>query len=751
MMEQETLERLLLAQQLITEKVSKGVDFKDCLHSICESIEVCLAPMSGKSSILLLDGVSLRHGAAPNLPKSYCEAVDGVQIGASVGSCGTAAFLGERIIVSDIATDPLWVNFKDLALEYNLLACWSTPIISSDGEVLGTFAIYYSEVRLPEPEDLKLIDHFTGLSRIAIEKELSHLREEALHRQLLASNERLNAFISVLPDLGLILDEEGTYVDIYGGKEELIARGAKDIIGKKIADIIEPDTAQKFLAAVASALKNFKLEVLEYELFVKGGLRTFEGRICPIKHYLPDEPNKAHVLWIARDITEKKHAEENIERLAFYDPLTGLPNRRLFNDRLQHTVERVAQNNAYSALLFLDLDNFKRINDSLGHGVGDQLLERIAESLKLIVSGSDTLSRFGGDEFVILQESVDADLDSSRLEASRLAEKLLDVFAKSFNLLDAHYVVRASIGICMIHGAGETVSEILKRADSAMYKAKRAGGNRFAFFDPELQKRADLQLKIERDLEEAIKDNQFVAYFQPQVNAQGELIGAEALVRWLHPEEGIISPDNFISVAEQTGAIHRIQEIVLRQACELVLKVKESGSMHENCVVSINVSACQFELDLAKNITGVINEFGLPAEKFKLEITESLLMENVDLIVSKMRRLKEQGFKFSIDDFGTGYSSLAYLHSFPIDELKIDRSFINQIEDKGAAIIDAIISLSNSFGFDVVAEGVETLEQAKLLIAKNITSMQGYYYARPMTPEQFSDWIKDAKRCQITS
>jgi diguanylate cyclase (GGDEF)-like protein/PAS domain S-box-containing protein len=747
-MDQEVLEKLLRAQQSITEMVSSGASLPECLEEICSSIEQALASKAGKSSILLLKGNNLHHGAAPSLPKAYCDAVNGVEIGESVGSCGTAAFTKRQVIVADIATDPLWADFKGLALPHNLVACWSTPIVSSTGEVLGTFAIYYPEIRFPEPEDLRLIDHFTGLSRIAIEREYSMQRELVLNAQLKTSNEKLKAFISVIPDLGLILDEEGNYIDIYGGNGELLVANSSELIGKNIRDVIDCDTAVELTSAIRRALEHSELEFLEYTLEVKGGRRVFEGRICPINHYLPEQPEKKHVLWIARDITEKKQAEENIERLAYYDPLTGLPNRRMFNDYLDCTVDKIARYDLIGALLFMDLDNFKRINDSLGHTVGDQLLVKIADNLKPFIGPQTNLSRLGGDEFVVLLESKSKNIDNVHREASKLAESLLGVFSQTLTLQDAHYAVRASIGICLIHEKAVSASEILKRADSAMYKAKKAGGNRYAFFDPELQKMADLQLRIERDIEAAISKNEFEAYFQPQLDMDGALVGAEALVRWIHPEEGIISPDKFIPIAEQTGAIHRIQEIVLRQSCELIVALKETGASHDRCTMAINISACQFDVDLEERIKLVVDEFSLPTSKFKLEITESMLMENVEMIVEKMQSLKSKGFRFSVDDFGTGYSSLAYLHSFPIDELKIDRSFINQIESKGTAIIDAIVSLSQSFGLRVVAEGVETREQLEILAEKNVSSVQGYYHAKPMPAHEFITWVTKAKRCE---
>jgi len=295
----------------------------------------------------------------------------------------------------------------------------------------------------------------------------------------------------------------------------------------------------------------------------------------------------------------------------------------------------------------------------------------------------------------------------------------------------------------LIHGVtNETSDNVLKRADTAMYQAKKVGGKRFSFFDPELQRLVDLHLQIERDIEEAIEQGQFTAHFQPQLGSDGALVGAEALIRWTHPTRGMIGPDEFIPIAEQSGAIHRLQKIVLIESCKFMMQVREAQLQPESCFMAINVSACQLENDMEQSLFEIIDSFGIPPEKFKLEITESMLMRNVESIVSQMLRLKNKGFRFSIDDFGTGYSSLSYLHTFPIDELKIDRSFVGQISEKGTAIIDAIISISESFGFKVVAEGVENQEQVDVIKQKDVQSMQGYFFARPMPAQEFIDWLK---------
>jgi len=737
-MDSADLAKLLSGQQLLVEKISSGLPLKACLLSICELLEACIDTPFAKSSILLLDDEQLRNGAAPRLPTAYCEAIDGVQIGPCVGSCGTAAYSKKRIIVSDIASDPLWENFKEIALAYELKACWSTPIFSSKKEVLGTFAIYYSKVKAPSVSHLELIDHFTHLSSLAIERAHSETRTTALSAQLVASNEKLKAFTSVIPDLGLVFNQDGNYVDIYGSDLRLLNELDESVVGKNVKQVLAPDLSKRVLDTINRTLKSNKLQLIEYQL--KGG--TYEARVSVLNHYLPDEPETQHVLWMVRDITERKQSDMQIERLAFYDPLTNLPNRRLFQDRLECYVEKIKRQNEVGALLFFDLDNFKRINDSLGHAIGDQLLLKVASSLQPLLRASDTFSRLGGDEFVILLDSSKADQNIIMDEASHVAQRVLEVLSNSYVLNKSSYVIRASIGICLIKDADITPDDILKRADSAMYQSKKRGGGQFSFFDPELQKIADQHLQIERDIELAIEKQEFSAFFQPQFDQNGLLCGAEALIRWIHPHKGMIPPDDFISIAEQSRVIHRLQDIILRKSCDLVNQLHELNICPEGFTVAINISACQFDTNLKESLCYVLKEYDLSPEFFKLEITESMLMADVDRVIEKIKTLKNKGFRFSIDDFGTGYSSLAYLHSFPIDELKIDKSFVDQITKSGGAIVDAIVSLSESFDFKVVAEGVEEQSQLDILKQKNIDFFQGFLFARPMPKDEFINWLR---------
>jgi len=737
------LAKLLSGQQQLVEKISSGLPLKKCLLSICELIEVCIDPPFAKSSILLLDGGKLRHGAAPRLPTAYCEAIDGVQIGQNVGSCGTAAFLKKRIIVSDIASDPLWTDFKEIALKYELKACWSTPILSSKKEVIGTFAIYYSKIKTPSVSHLELIDHFTHLSSLAIEKAHSELKASTLSAQLLTSNEKFKAITSVMPDLALVFNQSGDYIDVYGSDLRLLNKLDENIVGKNVKQMLPPDLSIRVLDTINKTLESNSRQMIEYQL--QGG--TYEARVSVLNHYLLEDPEKRHVLWLVRDITERKESDIQIENLAFYDPLTNLPNRRLFQDRLECYVEKIKRSNKVGALLFFDLDNFKRINDSLGHAIGDQLLLKVASSLQPLLRARDTFARLGGDEFVILLNSPESDQNAVMDEASHVAQRILEALSNSYILNKSSYVIRASIGICIIGDADITPGDILKRADSAMYQSKNKGGGQFSFFDPELQKIADLHLQIERDIEHAIEKQELTAFFQPQFDQDNLLCGAEALIRWIHPNKGIIPPNDFISIAEQSRVIHRLQDIILRKSCELINQLNALNICPVGFTIAINISACQFDTDLEESLCRVIKEFDLSPEYFKLEITESMLMKDVDKIIERIKILKSKGFRFSIDDFGTGYSSLSYLHAFPVDELKIDKSFVDQITKSGGAIIDAIVSLSENFGFKVIAEGVEEQFQLDMLKQKNIDFFQGFLFSRPMPRDEFIDWLRKYSPC----
>jgi diguanylate cyclase (GGDEF)-like protein/PAS domain S-box-containing protein len=434
------------------------------------------------------------------------------------------------------------------------------------------------------------------------------------------------------------------------------------------------------------------------------------------------------------DITQRKAAEQQIEQLAFYDPLTRLPNRRLLLDRLHQVLVSSARSGRLGALLFIDLDNFKVLNDTLGHDIGDLLLEQVAQRLIDCVRAVDTVARLGGDEFVVMLEDLGEQAEDAAAQAQIVGAKILATLGQPYHLAGHHYHRSTpSLGATLIRNHGTTVDDLLKRADLAMYQAKAAGRNTLRFFDPAMQAVLETRTALEADLREGLRLGQFLLYYQPQVDDDTGLTGAEALVRWRHPRRGMVSPAEFIPLAEDTGLILPLGQWVLETACAQ-LAAWAGQPQTADLVLAVNVSSRQFyHPDFVAQVRGALNQHGADPRRLKLELTESLLLDNIEDTIAKMAMLKTEGVGFSLDDFGTGYSSLTYLKRLPLDQLKIDQSFIRDIltDPNDAVIARAIVALAHSLGLAVIAEGVETAAQRDFLIEHGCRAFQGYFYGRP--------------------
>lgn len=442
---------------------------------------------------------------------------------------------------------------------------------------------------------------------------------------------------------------------------------------------------------------------------------------------------------VKEDITARKAAEEKVIMLAFYDPLTGLPNRRMLTDRLQQAIVSCGRRQCEGALLFIDLDNFKTLNDTLGHDIGDQLLLQVGQRLLSCVRNSDTVARFGGDEFVVMLDDLGSDAPSASVQARLVAEKILVVLREPYQLGSNVHHSTPSIGVALFGHERESVEELLKRADLAMYQSKAVGRNTLSFFDPVVQAAIATRAGLESSLHEALLKEQFRLYFQAQVADDGHVKGAEALLRWLHPERGMVAPEQFIPLAEECGLILPIGRWVLRTACGHLAGWAEQLEMAA-LSISVNVSAVQFrKSDFVDDVLGILEETGANPRLLKLELTESLLVDDVEAVKIKMSRLKACGVGFSLDDFGTGFSSLAYLKQLPLDELKIDRSFVRDIltDSNDAAIAKMVVALGESMGLSVIAEGVESDAQRRFLAAHGCNAFQGYLFGRPVEVDVF--------------
>jgi diguanylate cyclase (GGDEF)-like protein/PAS domain S-box-containing protein len=441
------------------------------------------------------------------------------------------------------------------------------------------------------------------------------------------------------------------------------------------------------------------------------------------------------------DITERKQAADKIEHLAFYDSLTRAPNRRLLVERLKYAIASSARNNRVGALLFLDLDHFKMLNDTLGHDVGDLLLQQVAERLMSCVREDDTVARIGGDEFVVLLEGLSESALEAAAQAEAIGEKILSILNYSFQLATHEYHITPSIGVTLFSDHNQSQEELLKHADIAMYQAKKAGRNTMRFFDPNMQDAINIRAEMERELRKALEDKQFQLYYQVQVDHSGQSLGAEALIRWIHPERGLVSPLQFIPLAEETGLIIPIGQWVLDTACAQ-LQVWQKNEVTHNLTLSVNVSAKQFcQTDFVKHVQSAFQRYAIEPRRLKLELTESLLLENTGDIIVSMIALESIGVQFSLDDFGTGYSSLQYLKMLPLNQLKIDQSFVRDIvkDSSDRSIVRTIIAMAQSLGFEVIAEGVETEEQRKLLLNKGCKCFQGYLFGRPVPIDEFEE------------
>jgi diguanylate cyclase (GGDEF)-like protein len=446
-----------------------------------------------------------------------------------------------------------------------------------------------------------------------------------------------------------------------------------------------------------------------------------------------------------RDITERKQNEQKIYQLAFYDSLTNLPNRRLLMDRLRQAFSVGARSGQHGAVLFLDLDNFKTLNDTKGHDVGDLLLSEVAQRLNTCVRDGDTVARLGGDEFVVVLDSLSASPDEAAAQADLVAEKIRDILSQSYQLGNYAHHTTPSIGVVLFRGHLQSVDDVLKFADTAMYQAKTAGRNTIRFYDPLMQAAIEARADLEEELRHALEREQLCLHYQIQVDSRNRPLGAEVLLRWQHPRRGLVSPAQFIPLAEDSGLIVPIGLWVLQTACAQ-LKSWQHDALTRDLTLAVNVSAKQFRnKDFVAQVQRVLVDTGAKPALLKLELTESIVLENVEDTIAKMRELKLLGVSFSMDDFGTGYSSLQYLKRLPLDQIKIDQSFVRDIvsDANDAAIVQTIIAMSEVLGLSVIAEGVETEAQREFLDLRGCHAFQGYLFGKPLPLPDFEARLRE--------
>lgn len=545
----------------------------------------------------------------------------------------------------------------------------------------------------------------------------------------------------------MVTDSEGVVLRVNKAFTRMTGYSAEEILGKKPSILKSGRHDSAFYRSMWETLKREGYWQGQIWNRLKNGKVTSEWQT--ISAVTTPDGRTTHYVCAYTDITRSPEAEAEIYRLAYHDALTNLPNRRLLQDRLNQALVASGRSGHFGAVLFLDLDNFKMLNDTRGHDIGDQLLVKVAMRLNASVREGDTVARLGGDEFVLLLEDLSSEEEAAALQAKLVGEKARQSLAQPFHLKNDQYLCTTSIGIKMFRDGTMTVDDLLKHADLAMYQSKNAGRNTLCFFDPAMQTVLDERSVLEADLRLALERKQFRLYFQPQMENASGIVGAEALIRWEHPERGLILPGDFISLAEETRLILPIGLWVLETACAQ-LKAWEDSPLTIALRLSVNVSAIQFhQPDFVFQVRRVLQESGANPYRLKIELTEGLVLDDVTDSITKMQALRAIGVGFSMDDFGTGYSSLSYLTRLPLDQIKIDQSFIHDIgsHDIGVnpsrvVIVQTIISMGHTLGLDVIAEGVEAEEQRDFLGSTGCHSYQGYLYSHPLPLVEFEQFMR---------
>jgi len=554
--------------------------------------------------MLELHGNKLMHGGAPSLPKEYCAAVNGLENGPSVGSCGTSTYTGKRVLVENIDTDPKWEKIKHVALPHGMRCCWSEPIKNSSGKVLGAFGMYYNHPALPDEEE------------------------------------------------------------------------SKDL--------------------------------------------TSAARLASI-------------------VMERDQSQKRIRELAFTDELTGLASRAQFYQNLEELIKTSSRHRHRFALLYLDLDDFKSVNDSLGHDAGDLLLKAIAKRLQSSCREIDFVARLSGDEFCILAKEIDDDYSAN------VAKRCLDTITQPIEISTRKLLPTCSIGIAHYPDDGEDLTTLIKAADTSLYAAKENGKNQYAFYKPELTHKAEYRFQVEQYLREAIEKQQLSLVYQPQVNVTtGEIIGVEALSRWHHPILGQIPPDDFIATAERIGMIKPLTEWVLSTACRQAVAWKKEG--FPALRVAVNISPNHFlDKDIVPLIKRIISDTGIAPTELELEVTEGVVQTDQENL-SIFKDLKDLGIQLAIDDFGTGYSSFASLKHLNVDCLKIDKYFIDDmlVDKESLFLVASMIEIGHKLGHSIIAEGVETSEQLNILKGLDCETAQGYLFSKPVIADEISTFLKSS-------
>lgn len=684
-----------------------------------------------RCSVQLLsdDRQRIRCSASPSLPKAYLDALAGLAITPTAGSCGAAASLRQTVIVANVLEHPNWVPYRPLAEAHGFRACWSEPIFDDARGVLGTFAVYYDEVREPDAEDLELLRQSASLAALVIQR--SQAREDLL----LAA-----ALFEQGTESVVVTDATHRIVRVNRSFERLTGFTAAEVEGQSPSLLHATPQAAGDGTDIEEAVATQGR--WQGELLV----RCKSGEVVPVWLSVVAlrgrDGQPTHYLRTAIDLRETKAQAERIRQLAFFDPLTSLPNRALVTDRLRQAIASAERRGQTLAVLFVDLNRFKEVNDTLGHDAGDEVLSTVGRRFAEVMRRTDTLGRLGGDEFIVIADG------AGEREALLCAERLMEALADPVLAQEQAFALGASIGIALFPGDGRLPDELMKHADIAMYRAK-SSGNHIQLYQPEMSSGLGERVALARDLRFALRHGEGLdLHFQPQFDlASGALCGAEALMRWRHPTLGPVSPAVFIPLAEERSMMLELGEWVLRAACRALAGWRDEGRALPGRL-AINVSAQQLDVaDALARTMRILDAEGVAPAALEFELTESALMRNIDNAMKAMRDFREAGIALAIDDFGMGYSSLSYLKRFPVERLKIDMSFVRDMlaDPNDFAIVGSIVGMARPLRLATVAEGVEHAAQAEALRGLGCSQAQGYLFGRPVPAAEFAlRWLAPA-------
>ena len=545
-------------------------------------------------------------------------------------------------------------------------------------------------------------------------------------KELRKSEERIRALLTAMPDMMFVLSRDGVVLDHHASSHDDLYVSPDEFLGKTVGEVMPPGLAKQTMDTLGIVIEKQTVSTFEYQLPIRGKTLDFEAR------YVPHGDDQA--LAVIRNITDRKKAEATIEHMAYHDSLTDLPNRTLLKDHLELAIAQARRSGRKVAVMFLDVDRFKGINDTLGHRAGDKLLQRIGRQLAGVVRDGDTVARVGGDEFILLlPDLVDHD------DARGVAERALGRIRRKRRLASRELVITASLGISVYPSDGDDAEALLSHADTAMYKAKEQGRDQFEFYNLAMGAKVLARFELDGDIRRALAQDEFVVHYQPQIAIDsGEIVGIEALIRWQHPERGLLLPDEFIGVAQDSGLMSRLDEQTLRAASAQCVAWQRAHSDSLSLSVNFETNAL-LDRGLPRMVESILRSSGLAPASLVVEITEQQAVQDLASTQAALRKLKAMGVQIAVDDFGTGHSSLAYLSQFPIDVVKIDRSFVAGIGQtpEDSAIVVAIVSMARGLGLRVIAEGVETEDQLGFLKALRCDEFQGYLFSKPVPPQEF--------------